>query len=534
MANPLVQVMNNFRDVPLSRKIATGAIVFFVVAGFGGIFLWANKAEYKTLLTGLVPEESAAVVEKLKELKIPYKFGQSESVILVPDGKIHEARLGLAEAGLPKSGVGFEIFDKTDFGTTEFVQKLNFQRAIQGELARTIKEMEEVKDARVIIVLPKDSVFVEDVKPPSASVFLKLRTSLPKEKVEAVVHLVASAVEDLKPELVTVVDSDGKVLSKGLGLDESESPMNKQFEYKLNFEKSMSGRIQTMLEEIVGPGKAIVRVTADMDFAKVDMNEEIFDPDAQVIRSRQTAGDKSDKRPGNPANVSSVNPIAGTTQGAGGAGETAEHQDETVNYEISKTVRVTQNPVGKVMRLSVAAVLDGTYKMEKDEQGDMKSVYVPRTPEELARFETLVKQAMGYNADREDQVSLESIPFSAGEIWSKADQENAGLNWDDIKKEYGKPIANIVLIALIFLFVVRPLLKTFQQVTSSESDKLLPELEPEKLLLDGQGKPMLPKPRAATVQDKAVLLAREDINRSANIIRGWLSEGGGGGEEKDE
>ncbi len=531
MVNPLVQVVNNFRDVPLSRKIATGAIVFFVVAGFSGIFLWASKAEYKILLTGLAPEDSAEVVEKLKELKIPYKFEQNESVVMVPAPKIHDARLGLAEAGLPKSGVGFEIFDKTDFGTTEFVQQLNFQRAIQGELARTIKEMEEVKDARVIIVLPKDSVFVEDAKPPSASVFLKLKTKLPKEKVEAVVHLVASAVEDLKPELVTVVDSDGKVLSKGLGLDENESPMNKQFEYKVNYEKNMAGRIQTMLEEIVGPGKAIVRVTADMDFAKVDMNEEIFDPDAQVIRSRQTVGDKSDKRPGNPANISSVNPIgAGVPQGQG-AGETAEHQDETVNYEISKTVRVTQTPVGRLMRLSVAAVLDGTYKMQENEKGDMESVYVPRTPEELTRFETLVKQAMGYNADREDQVSLESIPFSSGEIWSK-EGESAGLNWDDIKKEYGKPIANILLIVLIFLFVVRPLLKTFQQVTAGDTDKMLAEHEPEKLIFDDQGKPMLPKPRVTTVQDKAMLLAREDINRAANIIRGWLSEADG--EEKDE
>jgi flagellar M-ring protein FliF len=525
MANPLMQFITNFREVPLSRKIATGAIVFFVVAGFSGIFLWANKAEYKVLLTGLSTEDSAAVVEKLKELKIPYKFERNESTVLVPESKLHEARLGLAEAGLPKSGVGFEIFDKTDFGTTEFVQQLNFQRALQGELARTIKEMEEEKDARVIIVLPKESVFVEDTKPPSASVFLKLRTKLSREKVEAVVHLVASAVENLKPELVTVVDSDGKVLSKGLGLDENESPMNKQFEYKLNFEKSMAGRIQTMLEEIVGPGKAIVRVTADMDFARVDMNEEIYDPDAQVIRSKQTVADKSDKNNANPANVSSVNPL-GNTAGGQNPVESAQHQDETVNYEISKTVRVTQNPVGKVTRLSVAAVLDGTYKMQKNDSGKMESVYVSRTSEELTRFDTLVKQAMGYSADREDQVSVESMPFSAGEIWSKADQESAGFNWSDIKGEYGKPIANIVLIVLIFLFVVRPLLKTFQQVTSPESDKLLPEYEPEKLIFDSEGKPLLPKPRATTVQDKAMLLAREDINRAANIIKGWLSEGG--------
>jgi flagellar M-ring protein FliF len=268
MARSLGEIISNLREIPLSRKIAVGAIIFFIIAGFGSIFLWANKAEYKVLYTNLTPQDSAEIVGKLKELKIPYKFEREESVVLVPEEKLHEARLGLAEAGMPKSGVGFEIFDKTDFGTTEFVQKLNFQRAIQGELARTIKDMDEVKDARVIVVLPKDSVFVEDVKPPSASVFLKLRAKLPPGKVQAIVHLVASAVENLRPELVTVVDSEGKVLSKGLGLDESDSPMNKQLEYKLEYERNMAGRIQTMLEEIVGPGKAIVRVTADMNFAK--------------------------------------------------------------------------------------------------------------------------------------------------------------------------------------------------------------------------------------------------------------------------
>lgn len=525
MAATFVDFIRNFKEIPLSRKIATGAIIFLVVTGVGSIFLWANKSEQKVLLNNLMPEESAEIVTKLKELKIPYTFAQNESVILVPENRIHEARLGLAESGLPKSGVGFEIFDKTDFGTTEFVQQLNFQRALQGELARTIKEMEEVKDARVIVVLPKDSVFVEDVKPPSASVFLKLRSKLRPGKVEAIVHLVASAVEDLTPELVTVVDSQGKVLSKGMGEDGSDAPFNKQLEYKLSYEKNMAGRVQTMLEEIVGPGKAIVRVTADMDFAQVDVNEEIYDPDAQVIRSRQNIADRSDRNDMVPNRISSVNPIGNAEEGANRT-EVKEHNDETVNYEISKTVRVTQNPVGSVLKLSVAAVLDGKYEWQKDDKGVNRRVYVPRTPEELSRFETIVKQAMGYSADREDQVSVESIPFSSGQIWGK-ESEAAGLGfqWSDLKSEFGRPVMNIAMILLMFMFVVRPLVKTFKQVTAEGDDLLLEEKEAEQLTFDDQGRPMLPKPRVTTVQEKAVLLAREDINRAANIIKGWLSEG---------
>jgi flagellar M-ring protein FliF len=374
-------------------------------------------------------------------------------------------------------------------------------------------------------VLPKDSVFVEDVKPPSASVFLKLRSKLTPAKVEAIVHLVASAVENLKPELVTVVDSDGKVLSKGLGLDESESPMNKQFAYKLEYEKNMAGRIQSMLEEIVGPGKAIVRVTADMNFAKVDTNEEIYDPDAQVIRSKQTGSDQSNKSNTPAANVSSVNPLTGGGTTPAGSSESNQHQDETVNYEISKTVRVTQNPVGALTKLSVAAVLDGTYKMEKNDKGVDVKTFVPRTPEEMTRFETIVKQAMGYSADREDQLSVESIPFSTGDVWEKSSEGGPGFSWEDFKKEYGRPIVNILLIILLFFFVVRPLVKTFKQVSSEDEEDPLLKQEVGKLTYDDQGRPVLPRPKAVPVHEKAMIMAREDINRSANIIRGWLSEG---------
>lgn len=525
MATSFVDFFRNFREIPVSRKIATFSILFLVVTGVGSIFLWANKSEQKVLFNNLAPEDSAEIVTKLKELKIPYTLERNESVILVPDNRIHDARLGLAEAGLPKSGIGFEIFDKTDFGTTEFVQQLNFQRALQGELARTIKEMDEVKDCRVIVVMPKDSVFVEDVKPPSASVFLKLRSKLQPGKVEAIVHLVASAVEDLTPELVTVVDSDGKVLSRGNGVDESDAQLNKQFEYKLAYEKNMAGRVQTMLEEIVGPGKAIVRVTADMDFAQVDVNEELFDPDTQVVRSRQTIADQNNKNDTVPNRISSVNPI-GNENGPMNRTEANQHNDETVNYEISKTVRVTQNPVGTVLKLSVAAVLDGNYEWQKDDKGISRRVYVARSAEELTRFETIVKQAMGYSADREDQVSVESIPFSSGEIWGKEpEQAGLGFQWANFRSDYGQPVANIAMIMLLFLFVVRPLVKTFKQVSTEGDDHLLEDKGVEQLIFDDQGRPMLPKPRATTIQEKAMNLAREDINRAANIIKGWLSEG---------
>jgi flagellar M-ring protein FliF len=244
-----------------------------------------------------------------------------------------------------------------------------------------------------------------------------------------------------------------------------------------------------------------------------------------VIRSKQTGSDQSNKSNTPAANVSSVNPLTGGGTTPAGSSESNQHQDETVNYEISKTVRVTQNPVGALTKLSVAAVLDGTYKMEKNDKGVDVKTFVPRTPEEMTRFETIVKQAMGYSADREDQLSVESIPFSSGDVWEKNGEGAPGFSWDDFKKEYGRPIVNILLIILLFFFVVRPLVKTFKQVSSEDEEDPLLKQEVGKLTYDDQGRPVLPRPKAVPVHEKAMIMAREDINRSANIIKGWLSEG---------
>lgn len=527
MFKAIIEYFKSLKDMPVSKKIILGAVIFFILAGFGSVFLWANKAEFKKVYSNLSQEDVAAIVEILDKQKIPYKLQSNETVILVPEDQVSRVRLMLASEGQPRGGsVGFEIFDKTDFGTTEFVQQLNYQRALQGELARTIKEIEQVQDAKVLIVMPKDSVFVEDKKPPSASVFLKLKAKMTPDKVRAVVHLVASAIEDLTPELVSVIDSKGKVLSNGMPGDDS-SEINAQLKYKLEYEKNMAGRIQTMLEGIVGPGKAIVRVTADMDFSQVDVNEELFDPDTQVIRSRQTIADNIEKINAAENKISSVNPI-GQGANTGGKSEKKEHQDDTINYEISKTVRITQKPVGTVQRLSVAAVLDGKYSWEKVE-GGRKKVFTPRTDDEINQFTTIVKQTMGYSADREDQVTVQSISFSAGGIWADGGGdgfEADGIDWRKYRDEYGKAIVNVLVVFLVFLFVVRPLIKNFKEANmpDEEEDELLSEHAVDQLVFDEAGQPILPKPKVTTIQEKAMILAREDINKSANIIKGWLTE----------
>jgi flagellar M-ring protein FliF len=276
-----------------------------------------------------------------------------------------------------------------------------------------------------------------------------------------------------------------------------------------------------MLEDIVGHGRAIVRVSAAMDFSQVNVNEEIFDPDAQVVRSKQSSTDQSNRNNDGAANISSVNPVARGVNAASGIQENKQHQDETINYEISKVVRSTINPVGKVTRLSVAAVIDGTYVEEVNANGERGKKFVPRTQEDINRFTTIVKQAMGYSADREDEISVESMALATSDGWAFEEKK---VNWDTIKKEYGKAIANIVLIILVFIFIVRPLIKTVRAASETEDETKLLGGDEEEYLLDDKGQLILPKPKVTTIQEKATGLAKENVSKTANILKGWLSE----------
>jgi len=515
------QIRDILTKMPLSRKIAVGTLLFVVISLFAGIIFWSNMVEYRSLYSGLSPEDASQVVTRLKELKIPYKLDNGGSGVSVPEDKLYDLRLSMAAEGLPKGGgVGFEIFNKTEFGTTEFVQKLNFQRALQGELARTIREIEEVRDARVLIVMPKDSVFVEESKPPSASVLLKLRKSLPQGQVDAVVHLVASSVRDLTPDRVTVVDSRGKILSSGTPEDADKQLLNSQLSYKLTYERNVTQRIQSMLERIVGQGKCIVRVTVDMDFSRVDVNEEFFDPDGQVVRSRQNVSEKSDKANLGPDKISSVNPLADLDPNR--KTESKQRNDDTVNYEISRTTRRTTRPLGEVTRISVAAVLDGTYTIETAEDGTRSRKYHPRTPEDMKLFSTIVRQAMGYSEDREDQVSVESIPFSMDEGWEVEKAPATGV--DKFVDDYGKLGLNLLAILLVFLFVVRPLIRTLRDAGQGEADEMLEDDDDGVTVSIGGDAQAAGPLRDGTAQERAMRLVREDVDKAANIIKGWLGE----------
>jgi flagellar M-ring protein FliF len=525
------QIKNILGAIPLSQKIMMGAVLLLVLFGCMGLYLYGQKASYQPLYGSLSTDDAASIAEELAAQDVPFQIQGGGTLILVPAERVYDLRLSLASSGLPKGGgVGFEIFDETDFGTTEFVQKLNYQRALQGELARTIKEFNEVSDARVMIVMAEDSVFIEESKPASASVQLKLRSNLSKSKVEAVVNLVAASVEDLSTDNVTVVDTDGNVLSKKNDENGKGEIGDSKLEYKLTYENNLARQIQSMLERIVGSGKAIVRVAADMNFDQVDLSEEIYDPETQVARSRQTSVDhqesveSTDSSETAASDVSSVDP--GTQDGDESKSkkqqtETMQKQSETINYEISRTVRRTLNPVAEIERLSVAAVIDGTY--ETDKNGNR--TFVPRTDAEIEKFKSVVQLAMGYSSDREDQVSVESFPFDTMDDMS-LEGSAPGADWPALFKRYGHLAGYAVLILAAFMFLIKPMMRTVQEVAVQAQQTALTVRAQGREALPGadiEQRGALPAPEMNERQ-KAVYLARQDVDKTTDQIRGWLSE----------
>ncbi|MCK5097275.1 MAG: flagellar M-ring protein FliF [Desulfobacteraceae bacterium] len=564
--NPVIErAVETLRQLSLIRKIILGVLALVMVAGFTTMFLWANKTKFSIAYKSLSKPDAAEIVFKLKESNTAYRLEGGGTTILVPEKEVYDVRLTMAKDGIPKGGgVGYEIFDKTEFGTTEFVQKINKKRAIQGELARTISAFDVVKSARVMIVLPKESVFVEESKKPSASILLELTGELEEENIAAIAHLVASSVQDLTPKLVTIVDTAGRILFEGKSEEEkakieAKNLADAQYKYKLRYEQNMADRIETMLERIVGKDKAIVRVTAEMDFSKDNMSEEIYDPyerGAEFIRSRKSRSENVKNDIGEVEIPSSVNPIVPPDQQTiqGGANEIVNKNSDTLNFEISKRIREQIKPMVVVKRVSVAAVVDGRYEYKADEKGKTNRTYMQRPLNEMRQFEDIVIKAMGFNENREDQVTVECFPFTS--IAAMEKPEEAFTGWRKVQKEHGRAIANMLLVLLLFLFVIRPVLKTVRGIKTSVDQEELDRLD-EMALLEDEKEPafielsgtqqknflevMKPDERKKYIvnmsanekasylanmvtMDKAKYYAELDFDKSVNIFKGWLSE----------
>ncbi len=296
MASKITDMLNQFLTSPAKgRNLSIAVILLLCIVGFGSLIFWNSRPDYQVLFSNLSQEDAGEMVNKLKEKKVPFQLTNNGTTILIPKEQVYDLRLSLATEGLPKGGgVGFEVFDRTNLGTTDFVQKLNYQRALQGELSRTIKQIKEIEQARVHIVTPKESLFIEEQKKPTASVLVKTRSgmTLAPPQVEGIVNLVSSAVEGLEPGNITIVDTTGKVLFKRADSTLMGQLTTTQLEYQKNIEEGFKKKVQGMLEEVLGPTKAIARISADIDFQQVEITEEKYDP-AGVLRSEQKNTERS-------------------------------------------------------------------------------------------------------------------------------------------------------------------------------------------------------------------------------------------------
>ncbi|QOX80279.1 flagellar M-ring protein FliF [Trichlorobacter lovleyi] len=528
MPEGLKRIIEPFMALSPGKRLLVGGVVLACLLSFALLIMLANRTDYRPLFTNLASEDAGEIVKKLKEAKTSYQITPDGKGIMVPADKVYELRLSLASEGLPQGGgVGFEIFDRKNFGMTEFVQKLNYQRALQGELARTITQISGVEQARVHLVIPEKTLFKEAEKPPTASVVLKMKgnKNLRDSEVQGVVHLVSSSIEGMNADNVTVLDSRGKILSKGGNgmADASAKATSAMQETQRGYERNVEERLQTLLDRVVGGGKSVARVSATFDFKQVERVEEKFDPETIAVRSEQRSEEKAGGSAASTGVPGVQTNLGRTTPGAGGAAGGGSKNDETLNYEVSRSTSRTIEPVGTLSKVSVAILVDGKYEAGapgKDGAAG-KAKYVPRSPDELQKIEALVKGAVGFNQERGDQISIQNIAFQdAGEAAGSTESAKWWMN------PFFLTLFKNLLIALGFLalmlFVVKPMLNTLRAARPARPDIL------EAIVPDAQEK-MSASERAQLAmhmaeQQELMEKAKTNPYQVAQILQNWLGE----------
>jgi flagellar M-ring protein FliF len=511
------------KEWPLSRKLALAGVIVVSVVLFGVLIFQGKTADYQLLYANLAENDAGPVVNWLKGENIPYQLKNNGRNIWIPADILHETRLNLAANGLPAgSGVGFEVFDKQSFALTDYVQKVNFTRALQGELSRTIASLDPVDTARVHLALPEKRLFKEQQKPATASVIVALSKgqTLDVKQVQGIVHLVAGSVSGLIPENISVVDSNGVVLDTGQQKDKDELLSVDMLSYQQEVEHRLEMRAQDLLDKTMGRDKAMVRVSATLDFAKVEKTEEVFDADDPVIRSEQVNQEQNGSPvaggiPGVQSNLQGTMPQQ--------AGENSSSKtSRTTNYEISKTISRISNPVGTLQQLSVSILVADKIVPATENTPETTE---PRSAEELQSMQAMVSAALGLDPERGDQINVLSMPFTEPPeeiILAEALPEN-------LLYEY-LPFVKIALVAigglLLYFLLVRPIIKTMKGEVK-EHYKTVEALEQEQYAADKALEMQRQRDEDKIVEDPLSRIRRgvmENPSPTAHIIKNWLQE----------
>lgn len=526
-----------------------------VVSVMAGVWMWTSQPDYRVLFSNYTDRDGGAIVASLQQLNIPYKFSDGGSAILVPESQVHEARLKLASQGLPKGGnVGFELMENQKMGISQFLEQINFQRALEGELARSIESISAVQNARVHLAIPKDTVFVRDRQKPTASVILNLYSSrlLDQQQVSAIIHLVASSVPDLPAQNVTIVDQNGNLLSD-TSKPVADGQLNpSQLKYVQELQQNIVKRIESIISPIVGPNNVRAEATADVDFTHVEQAAETYKPnqtlDSASIRSMQSneTGNKSAANasgiPGAFSNQPPTNataPItspasassAATSNSVNAATTGTTQKESTINYEVDKTVRYTQQAMGGIKRLAVAVVVN--YKHEIDKNG--KAVNRELSDAEKAQITSLAKEAMGFNQDRGDSLNVVNSQFI------KVEKEAAEVPiWKqpatiEMVKNTLKYMAGAIALLYLFFGYLKPLLKKIMERSALSKRKESQNLtQGDELNEDGsivnlsnRGSGEGAKINSAQAYENNLATAKglvqQDPKIVANVVKNWVN-----------
>ena len=517
----LRQIGERFNQLSQGKKIAALSLVALVLASLVVMSLWLKSPDYQLLYANLSDEDAVAVIEKLKNQNIPYEVTNNGRTIRVASDMTHEVRLKLASEGLPEgSDVGLEIFEDTPLGMTDFIQKLNFQRALQGELTRTINSLDAVSQARVHLVIPKDNLFRKEKPKGKASVTLKIKSgkSLSEGQIQGIVHLVSASVGSIQASDVVIVDLKGNLLSGDKESSREAMVSASNFKHKLRVEKELQAKIIKMLEEALGTGNIIAKVSTDLDFEQVERTEEIFDPDSQVVRSENQISENSTGAtpPGGIPGVQGLVPNGEDATGTAGQAAKRNKSNSIFNYEINKVVKRVSKPVGEITKLSVAVMIDGTFTGDPPE-------YKPRTQEEMDKYLEIVKSAVGFDQERGDVIKVENIQFDR----SQFDEEKEALaqaEQIEMAIEIGKLVVGLIFLILFFTRVIRPII-TWMTTTVEvvpEAGQLgaaeMEEVDEEKRRLTETAS------EATHIREAVADFVANDPKYTAGVIRKWMRE----------
>jgi flagellar M-ring protein FliF len=540
----LVQSLVAFlRSLGAARLAAMVAVTASLIAFFAFVIMRVTTPQMTTLFTDLSGDDSSAIIKDLERQAIPFELRNEGAVIMVPKDRVTRLRMKLAESNLPKGGgVGYEIFDKSDaLGTTSFVQNINHMRALEGELARTIRAIDRIQAARVHLVLPERPLFSRETPEPSASIVVRVRGALEPQQIRAIRHVVASAVNGLKPQRVSIVDEAGQLLADG-ATSEADNAVGD--ERRTVFEKRMRKQVEDIVSSVVGQGRARVQLSADFDYNKVTQTSDRFDPEGRVLRSSQTREESSATSENN-GQVTVNNELPGQQRNDGttAAREQSKKSEETNNYEISRTTKTEVTEAGRVNRISVAVLVDGSYN--KNEKGEL--VYQDRSKEQLDRIAALVRSAIGFDQKRGDQVEVVNLRFAEPPSVPAVVEPTGWLSMFQFTKDdvmYVIELGVMMLLGLVVLFmVIRPLVKRIlaAEVIPALTAAAAPVLAERNAGEGGAapGTPLLPGSSTANqmidvaqvqgqVHAQAVHrvgeLAERNPNETAAIVRQWLSE----------